>query len=237
MHGSLVDNEALVRGLTEMLEGGVETAVCVPFPYLSQLQRLLKDSSIGLGAQDVSEHEQGAYTGQVSAAMLCEFDCEFVIVGHSERRSLLGEGDTEVGRKAAAALAAGLTPIVCIGETLAQREAGEVEAVLGKQLEALDGAVASNADYARVVIAYEPVWAIGTGHSASPEQVDVVCGFIREWVARRGAACANSVRVLYGGSVKPETAGTLFALNNVDGGLIGGASLKAGDFSAICRAV
>lgn len=230
MNGSLAANRALIEALEPV--AGVEVVVCVPYPYLAQAGPLLRAAA--LGAQDVCEFPVGAYTGEVSAAMLAEFDCRYVIVGHSERRALFGEADLAVGRKAAAALAAGLVPIVCVGETLAERDAGQVMDVIGRQLSAVIEALGP-VDLARVVIAYEPVWAVGTGRSASPAQAADVHAGIREWLRVRGVA-TEKVRILYGGSVKPENAAELFSMPNIDGGLIGGASLVAIDFSAICRA-
>ncbi len=230
MNGSLAANRALIEALEPV--AGVEVVVCVPYPYLAQAGQLLRAAA--LGAQDVCEFPVGAYTGEVSAAMLAEFDCRYVIVGHSERRALFGEADLAVGRKAAAALAAGLVPIVCVGETLAERDAGQVMDVIGRQLSAVIEALGP-VDLARAVIAYEPVWAVGTGRSASPAQAADVHAGIREWLRVRGVA-ADKVRILYGGSVKPENAAELFSMPNIDGGLIGGASLVAIDFSAICRA-
>ncbi len=230
MNGSLAANRALIEALEPV--AGVEVVVCVPYPYLAQAGQLLRAAA--LGAQDVCEFPVGAYTGEVSAAMLAEFDCRYVIVGHSERRALFGEADLAVGRKAAAALAAGLVPIVCVGETLAERDAGQVMDVIGRQLSAVIEALGP-VDLARAVIAYEPVWAVGTGRSASPAQAADVHAGIREWLRVRGVA-TEKVRILYGGSVKPENAAELFSMPNIDGGLIGGASLVAIDFSAICRA-
>ncbi len=229
MNGGLVPNRALLSALAAV--PGVETAVCVPYPYLAQAAALL--DGIALGAQDVSEFRAGAYTGEVSAAMLAEFDCRYVIVGHSERRALFGEDDAVVGRKAVAALDAGLVPIVCVGETLLERESGRQIEVITRQLEAV-AAVLGDA-LARIVIAYEPVWAIGTGRSASAEQANAVHADIRAWLRGRGVM-AEAVRILYGGSVKPDNARELFAMREIDGGLIGGAALVAEDFMAICAA-
>ncbi|THF62557.1 triose-phosphate isomerase [Pseudothauera rhizosphaerae] len=234
MHGSLAANAALLGGLASAGELGVSCAVCVPYPYLAQARQCLEAASIVLGAQDVSEFAAGAYTGEVSGAMLAEFGCRYAIVGHSERRALFGEDDATVGRKAAAALAAELVPIVCVGETLAERDAGATLAVIRRQLDAV-AAVLGGAALARVVLAYEPVWAIGTGRSATPVQVGEVHGAIRAWLGERCAQAA-AVPILYGGSVKPDNAAELFAVKDVDGGLVGGASLVAEDFLAICRA-
>lgn len=230
MNGSLAVNRALVDGLVAV--PGVEMAVCVPYPYLAQLHD--RPDGIALGAQDVSEHGAGAYTGEVSAAMLAEFGCRYVIVGHSERRALFGDDDATVGRKALAAVQTGLVPIVCVGETLAERDAGQVMAVLGRQLGAvLD--VLGRERFGVVVIAYEPVWAIGTGRSATATQIGEVHAGIRDWLGVRGVA-GGAVRILYGGSVKADNAAEIFAVPNVDGGLIGGAALIAREFMAICRA-
>ncbi len=230
MNGSLAANRALLGGLAEV--SGVEVAVCVPYPYLAQLQE--RPAGLGLGAQDVSEYSAGAYTGEVSASMLAEFGCRYVIVGHSERRALFADDDATVGRKALSALQAGLVPIVCVGETLAEREAGQVMSVLGRQLGAVLEVLGA-AQLGRVVLAYEPVWAIGSGRSASAAQVGEVHAGIRDWLGARGVA-ANAVRILYGGSVKADNAAEIFAVRHVDGGLIGGASLIAPEFMAICHA-
>lgn len=230
MNGSLAANRALLEAIGA--QPGVETAVCVPYPYLAQLQA--RPEGLMLGAQDVSEYAAGAYTGEVCASMLVEFGCRYVIVGHSERRALFGEDDLTVGRKARAALQGGLVPIVCVGETLAERDGGATLGVIGRQLAAVGEVLGADA-MAGTVIAYEPVWAIGTGRSASVEQVAEVHHGIRDWL-RVQAVAAEGVRILYGGSVKPDNARALFSVADVDGGLIGGASLVAGDFMAICRA-
>ena len=236
MNGSLAANAgltgALLDGLQSVRAGPERTiAVCVPFPYLGQIQAALTGSAIRWGAQDVSPHRSGAYTGQVGASMLVEFGVSLVLVGHSERRQLQGEEDELVAAKAAAALAAGVTPIVCVGETLAERDAGATPAVVLRQL---DAAVAMLGDtLGRVVVAYEPVWAIGTGRTASPDQVQEVHALLRK---RLRAANAGDVPILYGGSVKAANAKALFALADVDGGLVGGASLDAKEFLAIAAA-
>ncbi|MDR2092536.1 MAG: triose-phosphate isomerase [Azoarcus sp.] len=227
LNGSLAANEALLGAIGAL--DGVEVAVCVPFPYLAQAAS--RPRGVALGAQTVSEFQSGAYTGEVSAEMLADLGCRYVIVGHSERRALFGEDDAMVGRKAAAALRAGLTPIVCVGESLAEREAGRVLEVVGRQLDAVLAVVGAQA-LARGVIAYEPVWAIGTGRAASVDEAQAVHADIRRWLAGQGAA---TVRVLYGGSVKADNAAALFAAPGIDGGLIGGASLVANDFMSICR--
>lgn len=230
MNGGLAANRALLDKLVAV--DGVEIAVCVPFPYLAQAQQ--RPHGVELGAQDVSEHDAGAYTGEVSASMLRDFGCRYAIVGHSERRALHGETDVQVGRKAAAALAAGLVPIVCVGETLAQREGGRAMEVIAAQLAAVLEVLGTVA-MADIVIAYEPVWAIGTGRSATAEQAGEVHAAIRAWMREREVD-AGKVRILYGGSVKPQNAAELFGMPDIDGGLIGGASLLASDFQAICSA-
>jgi triosephosphate isomerase len=209
---------------------------CPPFPYLAELASQHADTGLGIGAQDVSEHGgQGAYTGEVSAAMLADVGASWVLVGHSERRQYHGESDELVARKFAAALAGGLTPILCVGETLEQHEAGQTEAVLTRQLQAVLGhnGIAS---FDTAVIAYEPVWAIGTGRTAAPEQVQQVHAFIRSQLEKEDVTLARLTRLLYGGSVKAANAAELFAQADVDGGLIGGASLTASDFLEICAA-
>lgn len=234
MHGTHAANEALLEGLKSAGPLPSDAAVCVPFPYLAQAAERLARSPIAWGAQDCSAHEQGAYTGEVSSAMLADFGCRYVIVGHSERRALHGESDQLVADKAKAALAKGLTPIVCVGETLAQREADETEAVVKRQLSAVIHTLAHCVS--EMVVAYEPVWAIGTGRTASPEQAQAVHALLRGQL-QAATPRAAQMKLLYGGSVKPDNAATLFSQADIDGGLIGGASLKASDFVAICRAV
>ncbi len=234
MHGSLAENAALLGVIKPALQG-IEAAVCVPFPYLGQAQAALAGSSIAWGAQNLSEQARGAFTGEVSAAMLVDFGCKYVIVGHSERRSLYGESDELVAKKYMAAQAAGLTPILCVGELLAEREAGVTEAVVARQLDAVI-AVAGVASLARAVVAYEPVWAIGTGKTATPEQAQAVHAFIRGKVAALDAGVAAGLVIQYGGSVKASNAAELFVQPDIDGGLIGGASLVADEFIAICQA-
>ena len=208
-----------------------EMAVCVPAPYFAQAQSALAGSAVAWGAQDVSEHAAGAYTGDVSATMVAEFGCRYAIVGHSERRRLHGETDAVVAAKARAALAAGLTPIACVGETLDERERGETQSVVARQVDALLATLAG--DTARIVVAYEPVWAIGTGRTATPEQAQDVHGALRARLAQAGA---GGVGVLYGGSVKGSNAAALFAMPDIDGALVGGASLDADEFLMIGRA-
>ncbi len=233
MHGSRPANAELLAGLLQARPYGCDVAVCVPFVFLSETAATLAGSDIRWGAQDVSAHEQGAYTGEVSAAMLAESACRYALVGHSERRAYHAESDELVAEKAQAALGRGVTPIVCVGETLAEREAGQTEAVVKRQLSAVIHRLAHCA--AEMVVAYEPVWAIGTGRTATPEQAQAVHAVLR---AQLQAATGHGERmkILYGGSVKADNAATLFAQTDIDGGLIGGASLKAADFIAICRA-
>lgn len=237
MYGALTQNEALLHavagGLAQMQ--GMDCAVCVPFPYLAQAQQLLRGSSVKWGAQDVHQAEKGAYTGEVAASMLVDFGCHYVIVGHSERRSLYGETSRLVAEKFAAAQKSGLVPILCVGETLAQREDGTTEAVVAEQMDAVIG-LAGVQSLRNAVIAYEPVWAIGTGKTATPEQAQAVHAFIRQRVAGHDEQVAQGLCILYGGSVKASNAVELFAKPDIDGGLIGGASLVAEDFLAICRA-
>ncbi len=237
MHGSLAANSELLKGLLAGIAraGGVDVAVCVPFPYLSQVQAMLAATPLRWGAQNLSEHGSGAYTGEVSAAMLGDFGCRFAIVGHSERRALYGETDAVVAAKFVAAQAAGLVPILCVGETLAQRDAGETLQVVRSQLAAVM-AVAGTAAFAAAVVAYEPVWAIGTGRTATPAQAQEVHAAIRAQLAEADAAIAAKLTILYGGSVKAQSAGELFAQMDIDGGLVGGASLVAEEFLAICQA-
>jgi triosephosphate isomerase len=232
MNGGIKANAALLAELAAGWPGapGRQVAVCVPYPYLAQVRARLEGTAIAWGAQDVSEHVAGAYTGEVSAAMLAEFGCAYVIVGHSERRQHYGDTDAIVAAKARAAIAAGLTPIACVGETLAEREAMATMAVVMRQLEAV---LAEVPEAARLVVAYEPVWAIGTGRTASPDEAQEVHGALRARLAKAGAA---DVALLYGGSVKADNAHALFARGDIDGGLIGGASLKAAEFLAIARA-
>jgi len=222
MNGSLAANQALLDAIVAGV-AGVECAVCVPFPYLAQGRERLQGTRIALAAQTLSEHASGAFTGEVSGAMLAEFGCRYVLVGHSERRQLYGETDLAAAEKFAAARAAGIRPILCVGETLAERDAGRTEAVVARQLDAVLG----KCGFEDAVLAYEPVWAIGTGRNATPEQAQAVHGFLRQRVG-------PEARILYGGSVKPANAAALFAMPDVDGGLIGGASLVAQDFIAIC---
>ena len=237
MNGSTAANEALCAGIVDGLSRaqGVELLVCPPYPYLEPVGRLLAGSGIALGAQDVHEESAGAFTGEVAAGMLKDVGCRYVIVGHSERRHGMGETSERVAAKFGAARGAGLVPILCVGETLEQREAGRTEAVIDEQVNAvLDGPGA--AALADAVIAYEPVWAIGTGRTATPEQAQEVHRHIRNILAARDVDIAGNIRILYGGSVKGSNAAGLFAMPDIDGGLIGGASLAAADFLAIAEA-
>jgi triosephosphate isomerase len=237
MHGSLAQNEVLlgaVKGGAAQLSR-VDVAVCAPFPYLAQLRQELSASAVKWGAQDVHQLEKGAFTGEVSGAMLADFGCTYVIVGHSERRSIYGESSRLVAEKFAAAQRAGLTPILCVGETLEQRESGATEAVVAEQLDAVIALVGVQA-LRKAVLAYEPVWAIGTGKTATPEQAQAVHAFIRQRVAAQDGEVAQGLVILYGGSVKAANAAELFAMTDIDGGLIGGAALIAEEFLAICRA-
>ena len=234
MNGALAANAVLLDRLASAWsagEGGKQLAVCVPYPYLAQARDRLTGTPVAWGAQDVSERKAGAFTGDVSAGMIAEFGCRYVIVGHSERRQVHGEADALVAAKAQAVLDAGLTPIACVGETLAEREAGLTETVVGRQLDEVIELL--GAGIARSVVAYEPVWAIGTGRTATPEQAQDVHAFLRARLAKAGA---EHVPLLYGGSVKAANAAALFAMQDVDGGLVGAASLDAEEFLAIGHA-
>lgn len=223
----------VVAGVAKV--GRAEVAVCPPYPYLCDVARALEGSTVRLGAQDVAKEEAGAYTGEVSADMLSDCGCQYVIVGHSERRNLYGESDLLVAQKFAAARKHGLTPILCVGELLEEREAGHTESVVVRQLRAV---VEFNgvAEFRNAVIAYEPVWAIGTGKTASPEQAQSVHAFIRDVLRELDSSVASGVQILYGGSVKAGNAKQLFSQADIDGGLIGGASLDAQEFLRICEA-
>ncbi|MGD9597865.1 MAG: triose-phosphate isomerase [Steroidobacteraceae bacterium] len=236
MHGSRTENASLVEAIVSSHGlGDADCVVCPPFVYLADVARMLRDSTVALGAQDVGAEAQGAFTGEVSAAMLRDVGCTMAIVGHSERRTLYGENDPLVARKFAAAQSRGLTPLLCVGETLAEREASLTHAVVARQLDAVMD-LAGVAAFGAAVIAYEPVWAIGTGHNATPAEAEDVHAFIRARIRGRDAKIAGEVRILYGGSVKAGNAAELFSQPDVDGGLIGGASLKADEFLAIVAA-
>lgn len=237
MNGSKASIKELLDGIKQGIGEvkNADVAVCPPAVYLGEVSTLLQGTSIALGAQNVSQESAGAFTGEIAVSMLKDFACRYVIVGHSERRTLYGETDVIVAKKFAAVRAAGLIPILCIGETLDEREKGVTEDVVSRQLEAviaLEG-VGALAD---AVIAYEPVWAIGTGKTATPEQAQQVHAYIRSRIAARDAAVAEKVRILYGGSMNGANAATLVAQPDIDGGLIGGASLKAQEFLTVCRA-
>jgi triosephosphate isomerase len=234
MNGSIASNEALVNALIAgMSDSECLVTVCVPAPYLAQVQALVANSDIDLGAQDVSQHESGAFTGEVSAAMLRDFGARYAIVGHSERRQYHGESDALVASKAQRALAAGITPIVCVGETLAEREAGQTEEVVKRQLAAV---IHTNGHcISEIVVAYEPVWAIGTGKTASPEQAQQVHAVLRAQL-KAATEHADRVHILYGGSMNAANAVQLLSQPDIDGGLVGGAALKAADFLTIIAA-
>src|SRR5450432_3703206 len=237
MHGSRAANQALLAELEMNLkaEWPIDIVVFPPYVYLSDAIRMLEDGRIAVGAQDVCAESGGAYTGQVCATMLKDVGCSYVIVGHSERRRWYHEDDALVARKFAAVLAGGLTPVLCVGETLEEREAKQTESVVGRQVDAVI-AMHGVGGFAEAVLAYEPVWAIGTGRTASPEQAQAVHAFLRSRIAAHDAKMAGHLRILYGGSVKAGNAAELFAMPDVDGGLVGGASLSADEFRQICAA-
>src|SRR5689334_16726098 len=233
MNGSRVANAELLAALKSAGPWDADVAVCVPAPYLGEVALSLQGEFVAWGAQDCSAHESGAYTGEVSAGMLAEFGCKYVIVGHSERRAYHAESDQLVADKAKVALAHRLTPIVCVGETLAEREAGHTDEVVKRQLSAVIHTLGHC--ISQIVVAYEPVWAIGTGKTASPEQAQAVHALLRLQL-HAATPKSNEMQLLYGGSVKADNAVALFGQPDIDGGLIGGASLKVADFAAICRA-
>jgi triosephosphate isomerase len=236
MHGSRAENAPLIEAIiAKVTDDRVVCVICPPYVYLHDASRSLRGSAVALGAQDVCAEAVGAYTGEVSAAMLKDVGCEYTLVGHSERRMLYGDTNELVARKFAAALGRSLVPILCVGEQLAEREAARTNAVVGAQLEAVLQ-LSGVQSLAGAVIAYEPVWAIGTGRTATPEQAQEVHAFIRQRVGTEDAKIAAGLRILYGGSVKAGNARDIFAMPDVDGGLIGGASLKAEEFLAIVAA-
>ncbi|HKX59160.1 MAG TPA: triose-phosphate isomerase [Steroidobacteraceae bacterium] len=237
MHGSRAEAVRLVEGIlaSSAVAAAAEVVVCPPFVYLADVARLLAGSPVALGGQDVCAEEPGPHTGEVAASMLADVGCRFAIVGHSERRAMYGEGDELVARKFVAAGTHGLVPVLCVGETLDEREGDATRAVILRQLDAVL-ATAGISSFGKAVVAYEPVWAIGTGRTASPAQAQEVHALIRGRIAEKDATIAASLRVLYGGSVKAANAAELFAMADVDGGLIGGASLKADEFAGICAA-
>jgi triosephosphate isomerase len=237
MHGSRAENASLVRSLLDQAgaDATTEVMVCPPFVYLHEVGRLLKDSDVALGAQTMCAEAMGAFTGEVSGAMLKDVGCSYVLVGHSERRQIYAEGDALVARKFLAAQSQGLVPVLCVGETLEEREGERTAQVVARQLDAVL-AVSGVGAFRSAVIAYEPVWAIGTGRNASPDQAQEVHAMIRGKMAALDATIGASVRILYGGSVKASNARELFAMPDIDGGLVGGASLKADEFARICAA-
>ena len=236
MNGSKESNNNLIMGvLAQLNDVDIKVIVCPPFPYLSQVEALATHSQLHYGAQNLNINEAGAFTGEVSPPMIKDFGAEYVIVGHSERRTLYGETDEIVADKVKAALDNDLIPIFCIGELLEERESGETENVVKRQIDAVLNKVGIDA-FTNIVIAYEPVWAIGTGVTATPEQAQNVHAFIRDLLSKQSENIANSVSILYGGSMNPGNAAELMACEDIDGGLIGGASLKAEDFIQICKA-
>jgi triosephosphate isomerase len=236
MHGTRADSARLVGDLVENeVAGEVDVVICPPFVYLWEIARLIKSSAIALGAQDVCAETPGAFTGEIAASMLKDVGCRYALVGHSERRALYGEDDRLVARKFVAVQREGLVPVLCVGESLDERERGVTEEVVARQLDAVL-AVTGPEGFTQALVAYEPVWAIGTGKNASPGQAQDVHAFIRARLAARDAKIAASLRILYGGSVKASNAAELFAQRDVDGGLVGGASLKADEFRKICEA-
>lgn len=237
MHGSLAENQTRLNALAnaDLVSEKVQVAVFPTFPYIGQCRSVLGESGIQYGAQNVSEYAGGAYTGEVSGEMLVDFGCDMAIIGHSERRAIFGETSEQVADKFVAAQAAGVIPVLCVGETLEERESGSTEAVVAEQIQAVLEKAGIEA-FAQAVIAYEPVWAIGTGKTATPDQAQQVHSAIRAQLASADSAVAQSVQILYGGSVKPNNAAEIFAQPDVDGALVGGASLAAEDFIQICQA-
>ncbi len=236
MNGTKAEGGALIAAINSVLGVTAQVVVCPSFVYLAEIKPFLRGSPVSLGAQDLSQYSAGAFTGQVSAAMLVDIGCEYVVVGHSERRALCHENDCVVAEKVMIASKAGLKPILCIGEMLEERELGETKAVIARQLDVLLGSNEGLAALQDAVIAYEPVWAIGTGMTATPGQAQEVHAFIRQRIAMKDVVLAAKIQLLYGGSVKGNNAEELFAQADIDGGLIGGASLDAEEFLMICRA-
>ncbi len=237
MNGTHESAAQLVNAILQEADSSANTAIviCPPFVYLAEVARLLKGSAVMLGAQDMCAEDDGAYTGEISGSMLRDVACRYVIIGHSERRTLYGENDAMVARKFMAALQAELTPILCVGETLEQRQRGETQAIIMRQLTAVLDAAGLHA-FENAVVAYEPVWAIGTGKTATPAQAQEVHAFIRAGIGAGDARIAAAIRLLYGGSVKASNAAELFQMPDIDGGLVGGASLEVNEFLAICKA-
>jgi len=236
MHGNLQQNAVLLNDFVQQLSTLTHTqvVVCAPYPYLPQLQQCLRNTNIAWGAQNVAKEAIGAFTGEVSAAMLVDFGCQYVIIGHSERATAYCESDENIAQKFVTAQQHGLTPILCVGETLIEREAGVMEMVVGKQLDTIIERYGADV-FANAVISYEPIWAIGTGLAATPEQAKSMHQFIRNKVAQGSLQAANRLKILYGGSVNPQNAVQLFKVKNIDGGLIGKCSLNAQEFVAICQ--
>jgi len=236
MHGTTAMTEDLVKGILEGMEElpGVDMAVFPPAPYLGLVRCLAENTRLAWGAQTLNPHESGAFTGEVSGSMLADLACRYVLVGHSERRALFGETDEDVADRFEAALTVGLEPVLCLGETLEEREAGATESVVARQLDAVLGRCGIAA-FARAVVAYEPVWAIGTGRTATPDQAQAVHRFLRDKLAAQDDTIGGQIRILYGGSVKASNAADLFSQEDIDGGLVGGASLTASDFIGIGR--
>ena len=235
MNASRAQTDTLITGLRNAGELTCDLAVFPPFPYLSQAISLADGSQVSVGAQNCAEAESGAYTGEVSAEMLTDLGASMVIIGHSERRTLYGETDDVVLRKTRQALDSGLIAVVCVGETLEERQSGKAEEVVGTQMSLLISEL-SDTDWKNVVIAYEPVWAIGTGETATPEQAQAIHAFIRGLLNQRNTDLGAATRLLYGGSVKAANAAELFSQQDIDGGLVGGASLDVDEFLGICRA-
>ena len=237
MNGSREEGMQLAKALADgLVAGSQEVAVCVPFVYLSDVRGVLASSPIALGAQNVADQASGAYTGEISAAMLADCDCKYALVGHSERRSYYGDTNQTVASRFCQAQKQNVIPVLCVGETLEEREQNRTFQVVDEQLDAVIEAAGIEA-FAKAVIAYEPVWAIGTGKTASDEQAQEVHQYIRQRIAERNPAIAEKVQILYGGSVKPDNAKALFAMPDIDGGLVGGASLDAKGFLQICHSV
>lgn len=237
MNGSLTANEALLKALSSELKeiSTVDVAVCPPYIYLPQAKALCELTSIRVGAQNMSDQDSGAYTGEISGQMLRQLDLTYVLIGHSERRTLFGENDQDVARKVEKALEVGLVPVLCLGETLEERQSEQTKTVIARQVKAVLDRCAISA-FSQIVIAYEPVWAIGTGETASPAQAQEVHAFIRQLLAVEDEDIAARCTIIYGGSVNAATAKSLFSMADVDGGLVGGASLKADGFAEICKA-
>ncbi len=235
MNGSRASVQMLLQAITENEVAGCDVMVCPSFVFLDMAAELVRESSVGISAQNLESHAEGAFTGEISASMLGEFGCSHTLVGHSERRELFGETDEVVTNKFVAAQDGGLTPILCVGESLAEREAGETESVVLRQVSAVVDTVGVEG-IGRAIIAYEPVWAIGTGKSATASEAEAVHKLIRNKLAEESEQVGERIRILYGGSVKPENADELFAMENIDGALVGGASLDANSFLAICKA-